>query len=181
MQSSQTSFSSSSIMTISITSSSQIRQYETYQNRHSNIQNNHYESELRNNQQNFQSRYDDRRESNRIRNRQYDSESDNYARNFHTTASESLSKKSYSKKLAQLKKIYNQIDKFEATKNNFDFKLQIYINKCRRADISSHAYDKKANIMLKKEALTHYYANRDNFLTFDQFCINMRQFYERYE
>jgi hypothetical protein len=44
-------------------------------------------------------------------------------------------------------------DKFEATRNNFDFKLQIYINKCRRADISSHVYDKKTNIMLKKKSI----------------------------
>ncbi len=35
--------------------------------------------------------------------------------------------------------------------------------------------------MLKKEILTHYYANQNNFLTFDQFCTNMRQFYEKSE
>jgi hypothetical protein len=125
----------------------------------------------------FESRYDNH-EPNRTQIRQYDPESNNYASNFYS-ASESLSKKSYSKKLALLKKIYSYNDKFEATRDNFHFKLQIYINKCRRADISSHAYDKKANIMLKEEALTHYYANK--FISFDDFCTRMRQFYEKSE
>ncbi len=174
IQSSQISLSSSSITTTLITSISQIRHYEIYQDRHSDIRNNHFESELRNNQQNFQSRCDDRHESNRTRTRQYDLESNNYAENYQSSQSDarnfsrneyfafeslSSSKKSYSKKLALLKKIYSYNDKFEITEDNFDLKLQIYINKCRRADISSHVYDKKADIMLKKEALTHYYAN----------------------
>jgi hypothetical protein len=33
--------------------------------------------------------------------------------------------------------------------------------------------------MLKEETLTHYYANK--FISFDDFCIKMRQFYERSE
>jgi hypothetical protein len=94
----------------------------------------------------------------------FDSKSDDYsslnrysqsnARNFLRNeyfASKALLEKSYSKELALLKKIYSYNDKFEVTKNNFDFKLQIYINKCKRVDISSHAYDKRTDIMLKKK------------------------------
>ncbi len=75
----------------------------------------------------------------------------NFSRNEYF-AFKSLSKKSYLKELTLLKKIYNYNDKFKITKDNFDFKLQIYINKCKRDDISSHAYDKKTDIMLKKKS-----------------------------
>ncbi len=121
-----------------------------YEERKADMRRNRYENRTQNR---TRGRYD---HSSEPRN-DFDSKSDDYARNFSRNeyfASESLSKKSYSKELTLLKKIYNYNDKFEVTRNNFDFKLQIYINKCKRVDISSHVYDKKANIMLKKETLT---------------------------
>ncbi len=42
----------------------------------------------------------------------------------------------YSKKLALLKKIYKNDDKFDIIDDNFDFKILIFYDKCKRADLS---------------------------------------------
>jgi hypothetical protein len=54
----------------------------------------------------------------------------------------SSSKVIYEKKLSMLNKLYKKKKKFENTKDNFDFKLTIYLDKCRHADLSEHAYEK---------------------------------------
>ncbi len=93
----------------------------------------------------------------------------------------SSSKISYEKELSTLNKLYKEKRKFESTENNFDFKLTIYLDKCRHADLSKHAYEKEISVMLTSETLTLYYVNKANFITFNDFCINMRTYFENSE
>jgi hypothetical protein len=93
----------------------------------------------------------------------------------------SSSKISYEKELSTLNKLYKEKKKFENTKDNFDFKLTIYLDKCRHADLSEHAYEKEISAMLIDETLTRYYVNRTNFIIFNDFCISMRTYFESSE
>jgi hypothetical protein len=93
----------------------------------------------------------------------------------------SSSKISYEKELSTLNKLDKEKKKFEDTENNFDFKLTIYLDKCKHADLSKHAYDKEISVMLIDETLTRYYVNRTNFITFNDFCISMRTYFEDFE
>jgi hypothetical protein len=95
--------------------------------------------------------------------------------------SSSPAKMIYEKKLSMLNKLYKNEKKFDDTENNFDFKLTIYLDKCRHADLSEHAYEKGVSAMLTDETLTRYYANRANFITFNDFCISMRTYFESSE
>jgi hypothetical protein len=52
------------------------------------------------------------------------------------------------KELSQLDKIYKNDEKFKSTDDNFEFKLKIFINKCKRVELSSHAYLKEVASML---------------------------------
>jgi hypothetical protein len=63
---------------------------------------------------------------------------------------------SFFKKLSQLNKIYTIEEQFTNTDNNFDFKLRIFFNKCRRVKLSLHTYMKKASFMFAKRALFHF-------------------------
>jgi hypothetical protein len=96
-------------------------------------------------------------------------------------ASSSSSKITYDKELSMLNKLYKEKNKFESTENNFDFKLTIYLDKCRHADLPKHAYEKGISAMLTDETLTRYYVNRANFITFNDFCISMRTYFENPE
>ena len=84
----------------------------------------------------------------------------------------------YAKKLTLLEKIYKENDKFSDTGDNFDFKLTIFLDKCRRVGLPRVAFIYSAAIMLSDQALTHYYANRGSAASFDDFCQNMRTFFE---
>ncbi len=100
---------------------------------------------------------------------------------FESYASSSSSKITYEKELSMLNKLYKKKKRFEDTENNFDFKLTIYLDKCRHADLSEHAYEKGISAMLTDETLTDYYVNRANFITFNDFCTNMRTYFESSE
>jgi hypothetical protein len=52
------------------------------------------------------------------------------------------------KKLSQLDKIYKNDEKFKSTNDNFEFKLKIFFNKCKRVELSSHAYIEEVAFML---------------------------------
>ncbi len=84
----------------------------------------------------------------------------------------------YAKELSALNKLYKNEEKFEDTEDNFDFKLTIYLDKCKFADLSEHAYEKGVSLMLTNETLTYYYVNRNNFITFNDFCISMQLYFE---
>jgi hypothetical protein len=87
--------------------------------------------------------------------------------------------KSFFKKLSQLSKIYTLEKKFTNTNDNFDFKLRIFFNKCKRVELSSHAYMKRATFMLAKRALFHFYDNNYENITFDKFRVDMKKFFEK--
>jgi hypothetical protein len=181
------------------------------QNRHIDIRNRQFtESRHEDRSFNFESRFENQydRESNRFRNRQYEfteyavtkhavtkyadenshsmnltrraSQSDYHALESYVSSS-SPAKIIYSKELSRLNKLYKNEEKFESTKNNFDFKLTIYLDKCKYADLSKHAYEKNVLLMLTNETLTYYYANKNNFITFNDFCISMRLYFESSE
>ncbi len=85
------------------------------------------------------------------------------------------------KKLSQLNKIYKNDEKFKSTDNNFEFKLKIFINKCKRVDLSSHAYLKEIAFVLANRALSHFYVNEYENITFDKFRVDMKKFFEKSE
>ena len=78
----------------------------------------------------------------------------------------------YLKELIMLHKIYKDEDKFGGTGDNFNFKVTIFYDKCRRVGLPPNAHIHGASIMLSGQAQTYYYANRGNTSTFDQFCTN---------
>jgi hypothetical protein len=100
---------------------------------------------------------------------------------FESYVSSSSAKTIYEKKLSMLNKLYKNEKKFDDTEDNFDFKLTIYLDKCRHADLSKHAYEKEISAMLTDETLTRYYANKTNFITFNDFCISMQTYFENSE
>jgi hypothetical protein len=63
------------------------------------------------------------------------------------------SKTSYEKELSTLNKLYKEKKKYESTEDNFDFKFTIYLDKCRHADLSEHAYKNGISAMLTDETL----------------------------
>ncbi len=87
----------------------------------------------------------------------------------------------YSKQLVLLEKIYKNNDKFDIIDDNFDFKIMIYYNKCKRVDLFSSVYDKNALIMFRDQTLTYFYINRHAFELFNDFCINIKNFFESLE
>ena len=63
----------------------------------------------------------------------------------------------WSKQLTQLKKTYKMKKKFNETNDNFEFKLIIFFEKCRRVELSFHVYLKSAFLMLSKKTLNVFY------------------------
>jgi hypothetical protein len=87
----------------------------------------------------------------------------------------------FCKKLSQLNKIYKNDEKFKNTNDNFEFKLKIFFNKCKRVELSLHAYLKKIAFMLANRALSHFYVNEYKNITFDKFRVDMKTFFEKSE
>jgi hypothetical protein len=83
--------------------------------------------------------------------------------------------------LSQLNKIYKNDEKFKNTNDNLKFKLKIFINKCKRVDLSSHAYLKKIAFMFANRALSYFYVNEYKNITFDKFRVDMKRFFEESE
>jgi hypothetical protein len=83
--------------------------------------------------------------------------------------------------LSQLNKIYKNDEKFKNTDDNFEFKLKIFINKCKRVELSSHAYLKEIAFMFANRALFHFYVNEYENITFDKFRVDMKRFFEEFE
>ena len=84
----------------------------------------------------------------------------------------------YSKELTQLDKLYKNEDKFGGTGDNFAFKLSIFYDKCQLVGLPSDAYLEGASVMLTGQAQTHFYANRESIVSFDDFCRKIRLFFE---
>ncbi len=84
----------------------------------------------------------------------------------------------YSKKLVLLKKIYKNDDKFDIIDDNFNFKILIFYDKCKRADLFRIAYDEDVSIMFRNQILIYFYTNQVIFITFDDFCVSMKNFFK---
>ena len=84
----------------------------------------------------------------------------------------------YSKKLTQLNKLYKNEDKFGRTGDNFTFKPSIFYDKCQLVGLPPDAYLEGASVMLTGQAQTHFYANRESIVSFDDFCQKIRLFFE---
>ena len=82
------------------------------------------------------------------------------------------------KKLIQLDKLYKNKDKFGGTGDNFAFKLNIFYDKCQLVGLLSDAYLEGASVMLTGQAKTHFYANRESIVSFDDFCQKIRLFFK---
>jgi hypothetical protein len=86
------------------------------------------------------------------------------------------------RQLILLNKIYKKKDKFSDTDSNFDYKVMIFYDKCKRADLSSHAYIQDVSIMLTNQALIHYYSNQLQLNhDFFDFCISIKNAFEESE
>ncbi len=86
--------------------------------------------------------------------------------------------RNFCKELADLIKIYRKEDKFKGKDDNFDFKIMIFHDKCNVTELFKNAYMQAASIMLEGRALSHFYSNRMYAMTFNQFCINMKRYFE---
>jgi hypothetical protein len=54
----------------------------------------------------------------------------------------------------------------------------IFYDKCNVIKLFEHVYMQIALIMLEERALNHFYSNRMYAMTFLQFCINMKRYFE---
>ncbi len=92
-----------------------------------------------------------------------------------------VSNQIYAKKLASLKKDYKNDEKFEDTNDNFNYKLLVFYDKCKRVDILSKIYDEVVSIMFRDHAQHYFFQNRVSFSTFNDFCEDMKFFFENFE
>jgi hypothetical protein len=86
------------------------------------------------------------------------------------------------RQLALLNKIYKKKNKFSDTDSNFDYKVMIFYDKCRRVELFSHAYIQSVSIMLSNQTLIHYYSNQLQLSNdFFDFCISIKNAFEESE
>ncbi len=120
-------------------------------------------------------------------NRQYAQESTNLSYSKYSFNESSTHRQTYKfqsesrnfcKKLVDLIKIYKGKDKFKNKDDNFDFKIMIFHDKCNVIKLFKHVYMQAASIMLEERVLSHFYSNRMYAMTFNQFCINMKRYFE---
>ncbi len=88
----------------------------------------------------------------------------------------------FSRQLALLNKIYRKKNKFSDTDSNFDYKVMIFYDKCKRVELLSHAYIQSVSIMLSNQTLIHYYSNQLQLShDFFDFCISIKNAFEESE
>jgi hypothetical protein len=75
-------------------------------------------------------------------------------------------------------KIEKEENKFKNKNDNFDFKIRIFYDKCNLIELLVHVYMQAASIILEKRALSHFYLSRMYAMMFNQFCINIKQYFE---
>ena len=88
---------------------------------------------------------------------------------------------SYAHELTQLDKVYRNDDKFSETKNNLEYKLSIFYDKCYLTGISKKAYHLTAGIMLSGLVQSHYFINRSTMAIWDEFIVSLKNFFEGFE
>jgi hypothetical protein len=106
-----------------------------------------------------------------------------YFKQFNESSSQCLiydqiESRTFCKKLIDLIKIYKEENKFKNKNDNLDFKIMIFYNKCKIIELFKHVYMQVTLIMFEERALNHYYSNRMYAMTFHQFCVNMKGYFE---
>jgi hypothetical protein len=87
----------------------------------------------------------------------------------------------YDKKIGNLMKMYTDEAKYSDENDSFLFKLTMFYDICRRAEISEETKLNVFFIMLKELTLNYYYAHLNISKSFDEACIAMRLYFERTE
>ena len=87
--------------------------------------------------------------------------------------------KGYRQKLSIIIKIYTKESKYGSNKNSFNFKLTIFYNIYRYADILYKAKVKAFPIMLKGLTLNFFYLNNTiNKLSFQDICSTVQTYFK---
>ena len=84
----------------------------------------------------------------------------------------------YSKEIATIAKVYTDDQKYNRTSNSFDFKLSVFYNICKRANLHLEGYMLAFPTMLKGLALSHYYNCSLSTKTFIDACNYMQNFFK---
>lgn len=75
-------------------------------------------------------------------------------------------------------KIYTEEQKYGGTNESLDFKLKIFYDICRRADIPQKAYSNALPTMLKGLALDIYYMNELSNMSFQNSIEHLRNYFQ---
>ena len=82
--------------------------------------------------------------------------------------------------VATLSKLYNEESKYGGEGDNFEFKLKIFNNACKKADIPHEGKVDALSIMLKGLALDYFYSNLEDqeHLSFEDVCKTIQNHFE---
>ena len=84
--------------------------------------------------------------------------------------------------MVMVTKMYTDDLKYTGHNDNFDYKLAIFNNVCKRANLPDCLKAIAFPVMLTSQALTYYFTNLTNAnqqdLLFDQMCIMTRNHFE---
>ncbi|RAL63276.1 hypothetical protein DID88_004352 [Monilinia fructigena] len=81
--------------------------------------------------------------------------------------------------LLNLQKFYSPDEKYEGDDDNFDYKLSIFYEIARRAELPTEQFYQAFPMMLKGSALSFYHSSRDDLPdTFKSLCEYMKQEFE---
>jgi hypothetical protein len=83
----------------------------------------------------------------------------------------------YGKELVNTAKLYTDNQKYSSISGNFNFKLIIFYNIYKRADVSEKAYPKALPLILQGLALNYYYNAKLATLTFKDACKSLYSFF----
>ncbi len=98
------------------------------------------------------------------------------------SSSLSSSQNEYDRQLVIMIKLYTDETRYSEDNDSFSYKLTIFHNICRCAEVSDDVKLLTFLSMLKKLALNYYYSDMNNdSLTFDQVCFLMINYFENAE
>lgn len=87
----------------------------------------------------------------------------------------------YSQKLALLDKSYKEKEKFDDISDNFDFKINVFNDKCRQTGLPTSVQIVGASIMLFGKILSYFYTNAGSVTSFYEFYTRMKSFFEGFK
>jgi len=93
-----------------------------------------------------------------------------------------LSLSGLGQRVANLAKLYTEEQKYSSENDNFEYKLNIFNNTCKQADLSVKDKTDALSQMLKNLALDFFFSTLNNHnLNFDQMCEAMIAHFEKEE